>query len=80
MKFEKIKRFHKNLKKSNYQWKNLSIKQMKIDTREEVFISLNRLRRRIIFKSLRDYCVEFLPAHVWNRVLNLLILDRVSAK
>ena len=61
-------------------WLRLWAKQFRIRTLGDTFITLNRKRRRLDNRSLRDFCVDYAPVNVYMSVLNWLMPERVSDK
>jgi hypothetical protein len=61
-------------------WAGLWQKQFKARLHDETFISLNKLRPRFSFQSLRRYSVSFAPLNLYVSALNWLMPERVSEK
>jgi len=47
---------------------------------DDTFVKLNKFENRINARELRDYCVQYSPAHVYFSVLNWLFPERVGKK
>ena len=52
------------------EWSHLWRKEYRIETSDGVFIVLNRLKRRLNFRGLRELGIEFAPVHLYQSVLN----------
>ena len=61
-------------------WVGLWRKQIKLRLHDGTFISLNKLRPRFSFQSLRRYSVRFTPVNLYMSVLNWLMPERVAEK
>ena len=61
-------------------WPGLWRKQFKIRLYDETFISLNKLRPRFSFQSLKRYSVRFAPVNLYMSALNWLMPERVAEK
>jgi hypothetical protein len=61
-------------------WAGLWRKQLKLRLSDGAFISLNKLRPRFSFQSLRRYSVRFAPVNLYMSALNWLMPERVAEK
>ena len=61
-------------------WPGLWCKQFKVRTCGDVFVSLNKIRPRLGFGSLRRLCLELAPANVYMSALSWLMPERVADK
>lgn len=80
---EKIRRFYLGGfegKMIHRAWPHLWSKQFKIRTHNDSFIKLNRFRDRLNFKSLKRFCVHFVPQNLYMSALNWLMPERVGEK
>ena len=79
---EQLKRFYENWEESAVQrkWPHLWRKEIRVETKSGEFVSLNRLKSRLNFRSLKRLCTRIPPVHVYMSVLNWLIPERVGTK
>ena len=79
---EMIKRFYTRFYHTEVHrnWKSLWRKAYKIETVDHQFINLNRMRSRVNFHSLKRFCLEFTPLHLYMSVLNFLFPERLAEK
>jgi DNA primase catalytic subunit len=61
-------------------WAGLWLKQFKVRLYDGTFISLNKLRPRFSFQSLKRYSVRFAPVNLYMSALNWLMPERVAEK
>ena len=61
-------------------WVGLWRKQLKVRLCDGTFISLNKLRPRFRFQSLKRYSVRFAPVNIYVSALNWLMPERVAEK
>jgi hypothetical protein len=62
------------------QWKGLWCKQFKIKLHNGKFLTLNKLKSRLKFRSLKQYLIKFTPLHVYQSVLTWLNPNHISNK
>jgi hypothetical protein len=79
---EQIKRFYESweMKPVHRDWPHIFRKEVRIETSDGGFVSLNRLRSRLNFRVLKELCIRLLPVHVYQSVLNFASAERVSSK
>ena len=80
METEKVLRFYENWEDPKINWPHMGMKQIKLDTGNGTFISLNKFRNRVGFRQLKEYGVQFRPRHIYMSVLNWLMPERVGPK
>ena len=62
------------------EWPGIWRKQFKIRTREGQFLKLNKLRSRLNYMNLLDFCVRYTPLNLYMSALNWLMPERVGRK
>ena len=79
---EQISSFYENWEESAVQrnWPHLQRKEIRVETKSGEFVSLNRLKSRLNFRSLKQLCTRIPPVHVYMSVLNWLKPERVGTK
>jgi len=77
-----IKRFYENWEEPpvHREWTHIGRKEVRAETLQGRFLSLNRLKSRINFRSLKRLCTRIPPIHVYMSVMNWLMPERVGTK
>ena len=79
---EQLKRFYMNWEEPpvHREWTHLRRKEIRAETLQGRFFSLNRLKSRVNFRSLKRLCTRIPPLHVYMSVMNWLMPKRVGSK
>ena len=79
---EQIRRFYESWKEEpvHREWPHIWRKDIRLESPDGVFISLNRLKNRLNFKVIKRLCIQLLPVHIYQSALNFTFPERVSSK